>query len=372
MVEWFTPGYKAGGPIRSCVNICAALKNECDIYVLTTDTDHGESKPYEGIKANTWISDTNLGVQVYYAQKSLSGMRSLAKVMLAVNADYVYLNLLFSPSFVLYPLWLKYIRRLPAQTILCPRGTLYDSAIALKAYKKKPFLQLIKWLGIHRQITFHATNEREAKAIDGYFPGSKIITADNLPNILQQAFVSCVKKEGSIRCIFIARIVPIKNLLYLLKLLAGVSSKVLLTIVGPAENEDYWLECKKEINQLPLQIEVAYLGPQQNEALPALIQQHHLFILPTTGENFGHAIFEALVAGRPALISDQTPWLNLSEYNAGLVLPLNQPEAFATFIDTFAAFNQHQFDGTAMAAWQYASQFIQNPLLKKQYLQLFD
>ena len=35
------------------------------------------------------------------------------------------------------------------------------------------------------------------------------------------------------------------------------------------------------------------------------------FLLPTGGENFGHAIFEALSCGVPALISDRTPWRDL-------------------------------------------------------------
>jgi len=57
LIEWFAPGYKAGGPIQSCVNICRALHTQYDIFVLTSDTDHGETAPYPGKISNQWITD---------------------------------------------------------------------------------------------------------------------------------------------------------------------------------------------------------------------------------------------------------------------------------------------------------------------------
>lgn len=230
---------------------------------------------------------------------------------------------------------------------------------------------LLRWVGIHKKIRFHATNAREERAIVKYFPGSHIIIADNLPNTMQPAFVSSPKSPGSLRCIFIARIVPIKNILFLLRLLAGVKRMITLTIVGPVEDENYWMECEKMIRQLPVEIQVNYAGPRQNPELPALLQQHHLFVLPTTGENFGHAIFEALLAGRPVLISDQTPWLDLNEKKAGWVLPLDNPAKFAAIINELAECSQDDFDQYAKAAWSYANQFIQNPGLTGQYKKLF-
>ena len=62
----------------------------------------------------------------------------------------------------------------------------------------------------------------------------------------------------------------------------------------------------------------------------------HLFVLPTEGENFGHAIFEALAVGCPILISDQTPWRKLSEKKAGIDLPLSRirfTQAMQYFVD---------------------------------------
>lgn len=371
LVDWFKPGYKAGGPIRSCTNFAYALKNNFDISVLTTDTDHGEEQPYQGITPNKWITNLGPDFQVYYAQKATLTLKQLKQEIIAANADYVYLNHLFSPKFVLYPLWLKFTRQLKSKVILCPRGALYESALAVKPAKKKPFIALFKALRIHKMITFHATNEREKAAILNYFPGSNVIIADNLPESDQPEFVTCKKEPGILKCIFIARIVPIKNLLFLLQVLQQIKCQVVLSVAGPIEDQDYWKECEKAIQQLPSHVQVNYIGAISNDIVKSAISTNHLFILPTQGENFGHSIFEAFLSGRPVLISDQTPWLQLAHKKAGWDVSLNEPEKFAQIIDEMAAWPQSLFDEWALGAWHFARLFIENPALKKQYFNLF-
>ncbi len=69
ITDWFAPGYKAGGPIQSCVNLCAALTSNYDFYVLTTDTDHGETKPYPGIEPDKWLHNAAAGHQYMLSRK---------------------------------------------------------------------------------------------------------------------------------------------------------------------------------------------------------------------------------------------------------------------------------------------------------------
>ena len=371
LIDWFAPGFKAGGPIQSCINLCTALKGEYIIYVLTTDTDHGESEAYKGIACDTWLHNDELGVDIYYLKRKTLKAAQIAKQIAFIDADFIYLNHLFSPYFVVFPLWLKYTHQIKAKLIVCPRGALYDTALSLKIYKKRPLLYLYKWMGIHKQVTFHATNEREAVAIKKYFAGSEVVVANNLPDTNQPIFVSCKKEVGKLNCIFIARIVAIKNLLFLLQIIQQLKEIITLTIVGPVEDEAYWQECRRSISLMPANIIVNYAGAKPKYELCALIQQHHLFILPTTGENFGHSIFEAMLCGRPVLISDQTPWLNLEVQHAGWDLPLLKPEKFAAVIKKVAGYNQTQFDGCANGAWQYASDFIHHTVAKEQYLKLF-
>src|SRR6187402_900386 len=157
LVDWFAPGYKAGGPIQSCVNFSFTLRDEFDIRVLTTDTDHGEVQPYENVMTGQWTNSLHPDIQVFYLKKKGLTRTQIREQIEAVNPDYVYLNHLFSPLFVVYPLWLKYTGKLKGQVVVCPRGALYDSALAVKTWKKTPFLKIFRWMSLHKRILFHAT-----------------------------------------------------------------------------------------------------------------------------------------------------------------------------------------------------------------------
>jgi glycosyltransferase involved in cell wall biosynthesis len=372
LVDWFVPGYKAGGPIQSCVNFVFAMKDEYSVYVLTTDTDHGEATPYEGIETGTWTNQLHPDVRVCYLPKASLSARGIKEKIDAAGADYIYLNHLFSPLFVVYPLWLKFRGRLGSEIVVCPRGALYDSALSVKRWKKTPFLFLFRRMGLHKRVLFHATNQREKDAILLHFPGSRVLIADNLPNMRQPPFATIEKTPGRLHCIFIARIVPIKNLLFLLEAMENVQgADIELTVIGPVEDKAYWNECERKIAAMPANIRVRYAGPKRNDELMPILQQNHLFSLPTAGENFGHSIFEAFLAGRPVLISDQTPWLGLAGRKAGWDLPLADVRAYTRALEEAAAWDQREFEEWARSAWEYAGRFIKNPELHDQYLKLF-
>ena len=371
IVDWYSPGYKAGGPIQSCVNLANALKKEYEIYVLTSDTDHGETEPYPGIEPNRWNSELFPGIRVYYARETMFDKINLAHVINQVNPDYIHLNHLFSPFFVVYPLWLKWRHKIKGSVVLCPRGALSKSALSEKSYKKLPFLFLLRLIKVNKIIIFHATNEKEKKEIEQYFPGSSIVVANNLPDINQHTLLFCKKCNGEIKCIFLARIVPIKNLLYFLEILEKTNVSISFTIAGPVEDEHYWNVCLKKIKELPKNISVEYIGSVKKDELQKIIADHHLSVLPTTGENFGHSIFETFLAGRPVLISDQTPWKNLLKEKIGWDLPLDKPELFKNAIETATGWNQETFEEFARSSWNFAHDFITNPGLVEDYKVLF-
>ena len=126
-----------------------------------------------------------------------------------------------------------------------------------------------------------------------------------------------MKSAGHVTFIFLSRISPKKNLYGILKMLGYLSGNIHFTIVGPVRDEDYWRKCLDAIEQLPENVFVHVSGSVPHEKVHTLLSQHHFFILPTLGENFGHAILEAMAAGTPVIISDQTPWRNLKNQSAG-------------------------------------------------------
>ena len=183
----------------------------------------------------------------------------------------------------------------------------------------------------------HATSESEARDMAAGLPDvSPIVVAPNIRLPIEAASFAA-SSDGALRLSFVGRIVPVKQLEYALGVLSRVRSRVNFEIFGPAEDVAYWNRCKDLIANLPPNIQVHWHGETSNEDVVAAMAATDLFFLPTAGENFGHAIFEALSTGVPVLISDQTPWRELAAASAGWDLPLADMDAWVEAIDAFAA-----------------------------------
>lgn len=88
--------------------------------------------------------------------------------------------------------------------------------------------------------------------------------------------------------------------------------------------------------------------------------KHDLFFLPTHGENYGHVIMEALSAGCPVLISDQTPWRDLETKGVGWDIPLNRPEEFVRILQECVTLSGDAHSMVSHRAYQFAKEFSMN------------
>jgi glycosyltransferase involved in cell wall biosynthesis len=373
--DWFYPGYKAGGPIKSVTNLSIALQQKIDVFVFTADTDLNETKVYPNIQPNTWIKPiVGNNVQVYYCSKDNLNRATIKAIIKEVNPTSVYLNHLWSYWFVLQPLFICWLQFKKIKIVLCPRGALFESALHyLKTYpKKRVLIAILKSLRIHKKIHFHATTPQEKETIEKYFSDVKISIANNLPDLQQPVLSTIEKKQGELKLVFIARIVDIKNLKLLLQNLQKVTSNIALTIAGPSEDKNYWEECLTIIKTFQSNIQVNYVGEIAPSQVMPLIKEHHLYCLPTQGENFGHSIFESFMIGRPVLISNKTPWLNLNEKNAGWDVDIIQSNSFVPFLEEAANWQQQTFDEYCKGAWLVANEYINNPKLVSTYYPMFE
>ena len=139
LVDWYLPGYKAGGPIRSCTNIVAHLKNDFDFSVITADTDANDINPYPQIESNAWNIRPE-GTRVFYFSKWKSNYQKLKNILVLEKFDVLYMNSLFSVFFTLLPLIIARFNKLNCRLIVAPRGMLGLGALHIKPFKKKAFL----------------------------------------------------------------------------------------------------------------------------------------------------------------------------------------------------------------------------------------
>jgi glycosyltransferase involved in cell wall biosynthesis len=118
---------------------------------------------------------------------------------------------------------------------------------------------------------------------------------------------------------------------------------VIFDIYGSLEDASYFAECEKAMAELPANISATYKGPVAPDSVISTLSKYDAFFLPTFGENFGHAILEALLAGCPVMLSDQTPWRNLAEQQAGFDCALDNPQVLRDAVERLIAMKDSEF-----------------------------
>lgn len=368
--DWFYPGFMAGGTIQSAFNLVNGLGGRHDFSVVTRDTDYTSAAPYEGIKSDAWNILAN-GMRVFYFSSAKLTYANLSGLIKRERFDVAYINGMYSPRLSIFPLII--LSRLGKKTILAPRGMLAPSAIAIKSWKKRPFLFWIRNSGLLKDTRFHAASDLEADHIRAVFgQDADIRVAPNLPGRAGlPPFAEKRKEPGSVDLISIARISPEKNLLFALEILRRVKGRIRFDIHGPVYDRSYWKRCEELMGRMPNHVRCRYHGPIEKEKIPARLADAHFFFLPTRGESFGHAILEALASGCPPIISDQTPWRGLTEGKAGSDIPLGRPDGFVRFLEEAVAMDAGQLKYWSQAARLRAGRFIDDPDVLQRSVQLF-
>ena len=312
----------------SLAGLVNALAGKFDFRVLCEDRDAGESRPYPQITVEDWNGRPE--ARVFYARPPARG--AIRRVLEAGDFDLVYLNSFFHPRFALWPLLLRRMGRFRAPVLLAPRGEFSPGALGLKRGKKRLFLALARPLGLWRGVVFHATGEREPEEIRAVLGEVPVRSARNLSLARAPEGEPPPKKAGSAELVFLSCIHPKKNLLAALAALRTIRGEVNMVIFGPDSDPAYAERCRRAAAELPGNVRARFRGELPHEQVPEALARRHLFIFPTLGENFGHVILEALLAGCPPLIADTTPWRGLAEAGVGWDLPLSSPAEFAARI----------------------------------------
>ena len=164
------------------------------------------------------------------------------------------------------------------------------------------------------------------------------------------------KKVGQLKIVFLSRITRKKNLAFALEALALLQFKVDFDIYGPIEDFEYWQDCQQIMSQLPSNVSCRFRGALEPSRIQSTLCQYDLFFLPTLGENYGHVIYEALSSGLPVLISDQTPWNELADYNAGWSNSLNDQWGFVNKLNLLAQMSHSEYMVLRESALGYARQ----------------
>jgi glycosyltransferase involved in cell wall biosynthesis len=364
--RYYLPGFKAGGPVRSIYNLVGHLGDEFDFHVVTSDRDLGDVAAYLGVTADVRAKVEK--ATVTYLMPREHGFRGICRLLRTTPHDVVYLNSFFDPVFSAAPLLLRRFDLTPRKPYLvAPRGELSQGALAHKAWKKQLYLRAVLAGGLFRDVGWHVSSEYEAAEIVQAFkaaPGHVYVAPNPSPlESGQVRTMASVHREPGmpLRVVFLSRISPKKNLRFAIRIIAQIREPILFDIYGPVGDETYWQQCQVDIAALPSHVTVAYHGAVPHDQVRAILSSHDLFFLPTLGENFGHAIAEALSAGTPVLIADTTPWRDLELAGVGWDLPLDKEQSFLRCIEHCARLGAAEYESWRVSIRRFAAIRLRDP-----------
>lgn len=355
-IDWYLPGFKAGGPVRSVANLVDRLRDRVDFHIVTRNTDYTETVPYPGIGPDRWTTLPG-GEKVWYASAQGTGRKAWNRLLKEEAWDAVYINGMYSWWYSILPLWMA--RRTSAMRVVAVRGMLASGAMQHGAVKKLLFLTMARVLDLYRNVRFQATNAEEARDVKLYI--HKHADVHVVPNLARKAAVEVrpvTKEQGAVKLLSIARIAVEKNTLVAIESLRKVTGRVTFHIYGAMYDEAYWARCREAIGRLPANVEVVWKGTVPPEQVHQVLAEHHALFMPSAGENFGHTMLESLCAGRPLLISDRTPWRNLEADHAGWDLPLDRPGAFSEAVESMCAMDQAEYNAWSAGASERGKRYL--------------
>lgn len=375
--EFYLPGYRSGGGMWTIVNLVDQFRHKYDFFIITRNYESvGHTEPFDSVKTGEWNQVQN--ARVYYFRQGELSTAAAASLVASVRPDAILLNSAFGmPGLRFLNARRKgLIPNIPV--VVAPCGEMGSGALSIKPVKKRFFLRYAKLAQFYKDVIWKASSEAEKNEIRAVM-GAEVevlIAPDLVPKTILPGYSqrSKPKKErGSVNFVVVSRIMAKKNVHFFLDCLREVKDgAVTFDIVGPLEDMVYWKRCEAVISRLPGNIQVNVVGPlEQPEALERVFRSH-FFVLPSLSENFGYVLIEALAAGCPLLISDQTMWKDLEQRGVGWTIPLDRKDLYVRQIRECIDMDDAQFSKMSAASRAFALEWLADPFAERSMDLIFE
>lgn len=336
-----------------------SLGAQFQFFVITRDRDATDTRTYSGVVPHQWIEVGK--ARVFYC--STIGLSILRRVYSEVQPDVISLNS-YQDKFTRLMVALRRLGALGATPMLiAPRGEFSPGAMEIKKGKKFLYRTAARILGLYDNVLWQASSPIEMDHLVKAAPASvhpdSVFLTSEINDGLESSAPRPAKLPGSVRLVYLSRISEKKNLHFVLELLKRVEGNITLDIYGPVAPQDaaYWEQCMTLMSHLPAGTSVQYLGPLDHADVPHVLRAYHFFILATRGENYCHAAVEAFVNGTPAILSNETPWVNLQNTLAGFDIPLANVREWITVLQRCVAMGNSAYIEYLSGARAYGRAF---------------
>lgn len=336
VTPYFAPAFVYGGPPRSILGLCKALRKAgISAEVFTTTANGNIDLEPSGVQGSRYES-----VPVHYFRRTFpkqffqSSALTAALSKVVREYDLVHLHGLWN-----FTVWAaaNQARKRGVPYITSTRGMLDAGSMAHKPWRKKLAYEILERNNLNEAALLHATSDAEADVLKSYGLGEKAFVLSNGVDVPDESVLSPVQfrkqlqvGENTKLIVFLGRIHPIKRLDLLAEAFAQVRKTLptaQLIIAGPNENN---YRQQLEPYFAPIQESVHWLGEVGHEEKFSLLRAADALVMCSDSESFGVSVVEGMAAGLPVVVTHTCPWEEIETARCGYwVAHARQPIADA-------------------------------------------
>jgi glycosyltransferase involved in cell wall biosynthesis len=298
--------HKDGGPAQSIPALCKAISEIPDQCNVSLATNHKDPTISLGDSINLLtLSRTQKYSQLRNYLCTVKNSKS--NLIIHDHGQWLQMNRIAA----------SLSRNLNIPRIVSPRGMLTTWSLNHHWLRKKMAYMLFAKHDLQTATGFHATSEAEAIDLRKLGVRQPIAVIPNA--VYHRNFQNKSLDNQKPYALFLSRLHPKKGLYELLRAWSQVKPLGWdLVIAGPDE--------MNMLRGYELPPNIRYVGKQDGESKWQLLQNAHLFILPTYSENFGIVVAEAMMAGTAVITTQNAPWQCLAEENCGWWIPMTDKD----------------------------------------------
>lgn len=296
-----------GGPARTVAALCRSLAEEgARVELVTGDADFDPGVPVciTGVVRRWGRAQPRRPTFVQLLQDRLAetGARAIHDHGIWLSCNHAVANV---------------AARTGVARIVSTRGMLSEWSLAYRGWKKRTAWWAYQRRDLQSADALHATSELEAEEIRAAGLGVPIAVVPNGVDLPPLPGPRAAETGRPRRFLFLSRIHPKKGLEALVEAwgLARPAGWELV-IAGPDER-GHRAEVERRARALGPGPAIRFRDPVPDGEKWDLYGTADVFVLPTSSENFGVVVAEALASAVPVITTRAAPWAALSECGCG-------------------------------------------------------
>lgn len=296
-----------GGPARSVAALCRSLSKESvGVEIVTGDVEFDARVP---VRASGVARRWGRVQPLRGAFERLLEERLAATRAAAVHDHGIWLDSNRTAA--------RVADRRSVARIVSPRGMLSEWSLAHRGWRKRIAWRAYQRRDLETADALHATSDLEAEEIRAAGIGVPIAILPNGVELPPEAERDPAPPDRIRRFLFLSRIHPKKGLEALVEAWrAARPAGWELVIAGPDER-GHRAQIERRARGLGADSAIRFRDAVSDDEKWGLYGTADVFVLPTSSENFGAVVAEALASSVPVITTRAAPWSSLVEHGCG-------------------------------------------------------